>query len=104
MPTPTLERVLKERVAGLVGADLELVETEIRRELGSPVALIQEMGYRLWWHKPPLFNPANFAGNQDNVFPRVVSLNKPPPPPLRVRGRRQSAHRRRSRKSETDAR
>ena len=44
MPTPTLERVLKERVTGLVGADLELVETEIRRELGSPVALIQEMG------------------------------------------------------------
>src|SRR5439155_1220052 len=42
--TPTLERVLKERVTGLVGADLELVEAEIRRELGSPVALIQEMG------------------------------------------------------------
>jgi len=44
VPTPTLERVLKERVAGLVGADLELVEAEIRRELSSPVALIQEMG------------------------------------------------------------
>jgi len=44
VPTPTLERVLKERVAGLVGGDLELVEAEIRRELGSPVRLIQEMG------------------------------------------------------------
>ena len=44
MPTPTLERVLKERVAGLVGEDLESVEAEIRRELGSPVTLIQEMG------------------------------------------------------------
>jgi len=42
--TPTLERVLKERVGGLVGADLERVEAEIRRELDSPVALIQEMG------------------------------------------------------------
>jgi len=42
--TPTLERVLKERVAGLVGADLERVEAEIRRELDSPVPLIQEMG------------------------------------------------------------
>jgi octaprenyl-diphosphate synthase len=42
--TPTLERVLKERVAGLVGADLERVEAEICRELDSPVALIQEMG------------------------------------------------------------
>ena len=44
MATPTLERVLKERVGGLVGADLERVEAEIRRELDSPVALIQEMG------------------------------------------------------------
>ena len=44
MATPTLERVLKERVSGLVGADLERVEAEIRRELDSPVALIQEMG------------------------------------------------------------
>ena len=44
MATPTLERVLKERVAGLIGTDLERVEAEIRRELDSPVALIQEMG------------------------------------------------------------
>lgn len=44
MPTPTLEQVLKERVAGLVGADLEAVEAEIRSELDSPVALIHEMG------------------------------------------------------------
>jgi octaprenyl-diphosphate synthase len=42
--TPTLEQVLKERVAGLVGPDLQGVEAEIRRELDSPVALIQEMG------------------------------------------------------------
>jgi len=44
VPTPTLEQVLKERVAGLVGEDLEAVEAEIRRELDSPVALIGEMG------------------------------------------------------------
>jgi octaprenyl-diphosphate synthase len=44
VPTPTLEQVLKERVAALVGDDLAAVETEIRRELNSPVALIQEMG------------------------------------------------------------
>jgi octaprenyl-diphosphate synthase len=44
VPTPTLEQVLKERVAALVGDDLAAVENEIRRELNSPVALIQEMG------------------------------------------------------------
>jgi len=41
---PTLEQVLKERVAALVGDDLAAVEAEIRREIASPVALIQEMG------------------------------------------------------------
>jgi octaprenyl-diphosphate synthase len=44
VPTPTLERVLKERVAVLVGDDLLAVEEEIRRQLDSPVLLIQEMG------------------------------------------------------------
>ena len=44
MATPTLERVLKERVAALVGEDLAAVEAEIHRELNSPVPLIQEMG------------------------------------------------------------
>jgi octaprenyl-diphosphate synthase len=44
VPTPTLERVLKERVSALVGDDLLLVEAEIRRELDSPVGLIQKMG------------------------------------------------------------
>ncbi len=44
VPVNTLEQVLKERVGALLGPDLELVEAEIRRELGSPVALIQEMG------------------------------------------------------------
>jgi octaprenyl-diphosphate synthase len=44
VPTPALEQVLKERVAALVGDDLVAVEAEIRRQLDSPVALIQEMG------------------------------------------------------------
>jgi octaprenyl-diphosphate synthase len=42
--TPTLERVLKERVAALVGDDLAAVEAEIRHALHSPVPLIEEMG------------------------------------------------------------
>ena len=44
MPTPTLEQVLKERVTSLVGDDLAAVESAIRREIVSPVSLIQEMG------------------------------------------------------------
>jgi octaprenyl-diphosphate synthase len=44
VPTPTLERLLKERVSALVGDELEAVEEEIRQQLDSPVELIQEMG------------------------------------------------------------
>ena len=44
MATPTLEQVLKERVAAVVGDDLAAVEAEIGRELSSPIPLIQEMG------------------------------------------------------------
>jgi octaprenyl-diphosphate synthase len=44
VPTPTLEQVLKERVTALVGEDLAAVEAAIRREIASPVPLIQEMG------------------------------------------------------------
>jgi octaprenyl-diphosphate synthase len=40
----SLEGLLKERVTALVGHDLDAVEAEIRRELDSPVPLIQEMG------------------------------------------------------------
>jgi octaprenyl-diphosphate synthase len=44
VPSQSLEHVLKERVRKLVGEDLEHVEDEIGHALGSPVALIQEMG------------------------------------------------------------
>jgi octaprenyl-diphosphate synthase len=44
VPTPTLERLLKERVSALVGEELQAVEEEIGRQLDSPVGLIQEMG------------------------------------------------------------
>jgi octaprenyl-diphosphate synthase len=44
VPTPTLERLLKERVSALVGEELKAVEEEIGRQLDSPVGLIQEMG------------------------------------------------------------
>jgi hypothetical protein len=29
----------------------------------------------MWWHWPPLFNPANFANLQQNVFAGIVSIN-----------------------------
>lgn len=47
------------------------------REEKSPdlIALLLSMGYRCWWHTPPLFNPVNFAGNPQNIFGNIVSIN-----------------------------
>lgn len=39
------------------------------------IELIMSMGYRLWWHAPPLFNPRNHFAVQENEYPNIISLN-----------------------------
>jgi len=36
---------------------------------------VAEMGYRLYWHLPPLFSPDNFNGHAEDIFGNVRSLN-----------------------------
>ncbi|WP_439815620.1 FkbM family methyltransferase [Zavarzinia sp. CC-PAN008] len=36
---------------------------------------IQALGYRLWWHLPPLYNPANPRGDAENMFGSTLSVN-----------------------------
>jgi FkbM family methyltransferase len=33
------------------------------------------MNYELWFHLPALFNPDNFAGKLENLYPSTVSIN-----------------------------
>ncbi|MCA3416497.1 MAG: FkbM family methyltransferase [Roseomonas sp.] len=39
------------------------------------IATLFDLEYRLWWHLPWLFNPGNFAGNSENIFPNITSFN-----------------------------
>lgn len=39
------------------------------------ISTVFELGYRLWWHITPLFNPKNFRGNSQNVFGDTLSFN-----------------------------
>jgi hypothetical protein len=39
------------------------------------VRYIDSLGYDLFWHRPPLFNPNNFRGNANNVFGTVITAN-----------------------------
>ena len=51
------------------------VENDRREDSRDLIELIMSMGYRLYWHAPPLFNPDNYAGDDDNIFPGVISVN-----------------------------
>jgi FkbM family methyltransferase len=51
------------------------IENDRAAQQQEVISLIAEMGYRLYWHLPPLFDPQNFNGVQEDVFPRVVSIN-----------------------------
>ena len=71
------ESQVLEGAAATIERCRPVMYVENDREEKSP-GLIQQlfdMGYRLWWHTPPLFNPNNFKGNPENIFPRICSVN-----------------------------
>ncbi len=39
------------------------------------IAQLSELGYRLYWHLPALYNAQNWYGNRENVFANIVSVN-----------------------------
>jgi FkbM family methyltransferase len=51
------------------------VENDRADRAEALVARLQEDGYRMWWHTPPLYNAANFLGNPQNVFGNIMSFN-----------------------------
>lgn len=51
------------------------VENDRSEKSATLIALLFDLGYRLFWHLPPLFNPANFFGVQENIFGNIVSVN-----------------------------
>lgn len=51
------------------------VENDRQEKSAALIALLFELGYRLYWHLPPLFNPTNFFGAQKNIFGNIVSVN-----------------------------
>lgn len=51
------------------------VENERAENSDDLIRLIASYGYRLYWHRTPMFNPDNFYRNAENVFGRIVSIN-----------------------------
>jgi hypothetical protein len=51
------------------------VENDRRAQQQEVIGLLADMGYRLYWHTPGLYDPSNFNGSAENVFPGLASLN-----------------------------
>lgn len=51
------------------------VENDRQEKSAALVQQIRELGYKLYWHRPPLFNPGNFYENRENIFGSVISAN-----------------------------
>jgi FkbM family methyltransferase len=51
------------------------VENDRREKAAELVRTIDRLGYALYWHTPPLFNPQNYLQNPENVFGNIASVN-----------------------------
>jgi len=51
------------------------VENDRKEKSAALVGFIESLGYQSYWHRPPMFNPDNFAGSAENVFHNMVSFN-----------------------------
>jgi FkbM family methyltransferase len=51
------------------------VENDRVEKSEALMRLIGELGYRMYWHMPPLFNPDNYYGVAENIYPDIVSIN-----------------------------
>lgn len=51
------------------------VENDRVEKSDALIALIVSLGYRPYWHLPSMFSPGNFAGDPENLFPHIISVN-----------------------------
>lgn len=51
------------------------VENDRENHSKQLIELVMELGYRAWWHLPPLFSPENYFSEKENIFPGIVSIN-----------------------------
>ncbi len=51
------------------------VENDRVEKSSELIVAIETLGYRAWWSVPPMYNPANFASDPENIFPNIVSIN-----------------------------
>jgi len=56
-------------------APIIYVENDRKEKSDELIRYIADMGYQMYWHRPPLYHPDNFFGNKENVFRDLASRN-----------------------------
>jgi FkbM family methyltransferase len=51
------------------------IENDRARKSKSLIEQVHALGYRAWWHVPPLYNPDNHYGNAHDLYPGIGSFN-----------------------------
>lgn len=51
------------------------VENDRPKKSRQLIECLHALGYRAWWHIPPLYNPNNYYSNTHNLYPNVCSFN-----------------------------
>ena len=51
------------------------IENDRVAQSAELIQWLMDHDHRLWWHLPPLFNPDNYLGVQEDVYPGILSFN-----------------------------
>jgi FkbM family methyltransferase len=51
------------------------VENDRQARSAELIGLLQQYGYRLYWHLPPLYSANNFRADRENIFGNKLSVN-----------------------------
>jgi hypothetical protein len=51
------------------------VENDRQGSSRALIEMVHALGYRAWWHIPPLFNPDNYYRNAHDLYPGICSFN-----------------------------
>jgi FkbM family methyltransferase len=72
-----MEQKVLEGATGLIARfrPLLYVENDRSAQSNALIKYIDSLGYNMFWHRPMLFNPKNFANNPTNMFGPVASIN-----------------------------
>jgi FkbM family methyltransferase len=72
-----MEREVLRGAVEVIGRCKPILYVENDRQEGARdlIRLIDELGYAMYWHFSPLFNPNNYFANPSNVFGNIASVN-----------------------------